>query len=262
MPAGVSIITPNWNHEYLLGRSLHSALRTVQALRTEGVPSEVIVVDDASRDGSPTLLRQLEALYFEQGLRVQLLPSNVGPAEARNHALRSATYRYILALDADNELFPENVIYFYRSSLATGAAITYGSLIVLEGGEPNFITNNQSYQFVEPRIGNPIDTLCLLDRSQLLEVDGYFDSQRQLLGFEDWLLHLHLATSGRLIVFVPILLGCYHILSGSLFNQIAQGEELQRRHSYIRRVYDQLGIREDGLLNTRWLRYHPDLGYL
>ena len=60
--AGVTIAIPNWNHEVLLPRSVLSALRTVAILREQGVPAEVLVIDDFSRDGSLTLLRQLEAL--------------------------------------------------------------------------------------------------------------------------------------------------------------------------------------------------------
>ena len=67
--AGVTIAIPNWNHEILLPRSIASALRAVDLLRNEGVPAEVLVIDDASRDGSQTLLRQLEALYSKAGLR-------------------------------------------------------------------------------------------------------------------------------------------------------------------------------------------------
>lgn len=258
-PAGISIITPNWNHEYLLGRSMHSALRTVQLLRAEGVPAEIIVIDDASRDGSPTLLRQLEALYFEEGLRVRLLGCNGGPVQARNYALHVAKYRHVLTLDADNELFPENIIYFYRSSLATGAAITYGNLIILYDNKPEFITSHQSYQFDIK--DNLIDTMCILDRSQIFQVGGYFDNQRRLMGIEDWLLHLHLALSGRLIVFVPMLFGRYYMLDYSVFREFDK-EHSQQYRNYLRRVYDQLGIRRSGLLNTRWLRYHPDLGYI
>src|SRR5687768_16903497 len=84
---GVTVAIPNWNHELLLARSVGSALRAVRLLRLRGVPGEVLVVDDASRDGSLVLLRQMEALHYGDGLRVLALGRNGGLAATRNAAL-------------------------------------------------------------------------------------------------------------------------------------------------------------------------------
>jgi glycosyltransferase involved in cell wall biosynthesis len=261
-PSGVSIITPNWNHEYLLGRSIRSALKAVQALRSSGVPAEVIVIDDFSRDGSPTLLRQLEALYHQQHLRVRLLPKNNGPSQARNFALQIASYRYAVTLDADNEICAENLLAFYKSIVATEAAIVYGNIILLKDNVPFVTTSNESYDHVLPFTANPIDTMCMLDRLQLLEQGGYFDDSRKLPpSVEDWELHLNLANSGRLIIFVPMVFGYYHILQDSFHRQRNQAE-LDRQRKFLSRVHDQLGIRRENLLNTRHLTYHPELGYI
>ena len=68
--AGVTIAIPNWNHEILLPRSIASALRAVDLLRNEGVPAEVLVIDDASRDGSQTLLRSSRRCIPKTGFDV------------------------------------------------------------------------------------------------------------------------------------------------------------------------------------------------
>jgi GT2 family glycosyltransferase len=59
--------------------------------------STMIVIDDASTDGSAALVRQ------RRDPRVKLieLPQNVGPAEARNRALPSVTADYVWIVDAD-----------------------------------------------------------------------------------------------------------------------------------------------------------------
>ena len=126
---GVTVAIPNWNHELMLARSVGSALRAVRLLRSRGVAAEVLVIDDASRDGSPVLLRQLEALYYDDGLRVLALRHNVGLAAVRNTALREAAHRYVVFMDADNELLPDNLHQFYRSIRDTGAAAVYGNLL-------------------------------------------------------------------------------------------------------------------------------------
>lgn len=256
-PEGVTIAIPNWNHEYLLGRSVGSALRAVSQLQTQGIPAEVLVVDDFSRDGSVTLLRQLEALYAQHGLRIHLKPHNGGLADTRNTALRQAHYRYVLLLDADNEVLPQNLHIFYRSIRETKAALVYGNLLVLRHEtQPEKLHSGQSVQpclFDE----NYIDAFALVDALQVLELGGYIPNS----GHEDWLLNLHLCASGRLVVFVPVEMGFYHILPGSMIAEVTSAEH-ERLRARFKRVFDQLGIRKDNHMRTLHMRYHPDLGFI
>ncbi len=255
-PHGVTIAIPNWNHEYLLGRSVGSALRAASELHKRGISSEVLVIDDHSKDGSLTLLRQLEALYFQHGLRVYLEAHNDGPAETRNVALRLARYRYILFLDADNELLPENVHLFYKSIRETQAALVYGNVIVLSAeGRTEKLYNSES---VQDRLfdANYIDTFGLVDSLQILELGGYVTSA----GLEDWFLDMQLCASGRLVVFVPIAIGFYYMLPNSMV--LENSPEHVRMEKRFRRIFDQLNLRKGNLMRTRHLRYHPDLGFI
>jgi glycosyltransferase involved in cell wall biosynthesis len=200
VPDGVSIVIPNWNHEYLLGRSVGSALRAVADLRGRGVPGEVLVIDDGSRDGSITLLRQLEALYFEDGLRVRLRGANSGlPAIPRNEGLRDALYRYVCYLDADDELIPENLYQFHRAIRATGAALVYGNMVGLaENPDANMLISNESYQ-QRMLSTNYIGAMSVMDRMQISDVGGNLESPT-MVAREDWELHLHLAANGKLLI--------------------------------------------------------------
>lgn len=262
-PDGVTIVIPNWNHEYLLGRSVGSALRAVADLRMHDVPAEVLVIDDGSRDGSTVLLRQLEALYFEDGLRVKLLPQNSGlPALARSEGLHHAMYRFVCFLDADDELIPENSWHFYRTLRQTHAALVYGNMIgQSEHVEQTMLISNESYQ-QKILNANYIGAMSMVDRMQILDVGGILGVPN-MIAREDWELHLHLAASGRLLIFVPLVMGIYyHDLPGSMTKESHQAEIHQKQQAYIRRVYNQLGIRTQQPLRTRHLRYHPDIGYL
>lgn len=129
---GITFVVPNWNHELVLPRAVRSGLDAGECLREHGLNVEVLIVDDASRDGSPVLLRQLEALYYRQGVRVLALEKNSGPSAARNTALTQATYRYVVFMDADNEVVSENVIHFYRSIRATEAAVVYWNILIYD----------------------------------------------------------------------------------------------------------------------------------
>lgn len=260
-PSGITIVIPNWNHEFVLPRSIRSALTSVKTLAQQRVPAEVLVIDDQSRDGSLTLLRQLEALYFDDGLRVLALPRNVGVVAVRNLALLKASYRYIIFMDADNELVPENIHTFYRVIEQTEAAVVYGNVIHygLNNQYLNLI-NNESFQnhiFRE----NYIDTFALYDGMQIFDSGGY-EENFILHGHEDWELFLHLAASGRRLVFVPVVFGIYHDMPGSRVKSVKDEVHIQQRREYLERVFDQLGLREKLLPNTHQLRYHPDIGYI
>jgi GT2 family glycosyltransferase len=86
----VSVVVVNWNGEAYLDRCLSA----VEAMR--GDVGEVLVVDNASTDGSLAMLGQRHPKA-----RVVRMASNAGPAEARNAGMRAARNRWVLALDND-----------------------------------------------------------------------------------------------------------------------------------------------------------------
>lgn len=92
----VSIIIVNWNTRDLLAQCLES----VYAHLPEG-ESEVLVVENASTDGSAQMVR-------ERFPWVRLIENskNVGFARANNQAIRESTRRYVLLLNPDTEVNP------------------------------------------------------------------------------------------------------------------------------------------------------------
>ena len=85
----VSAVIPVYNAEGFLARALESVLAQTRAV------DEIIVVDDASTDGSPEVARRF-------GARVCRLPTNAGSSAARNEGLRAARGDVIAWLDADD----------------------------------------------------------------------------------------------------------------------------------------------------------------
>jgi GT2 family glycosyltransferase len=92
---GVTAVVCNFNGEAYLPECLRSVLDQ------EGV-DEVLVVDDASTDGSVALVRER---FPEVGLIE--LAVNGGPCVARNAGMRAARHRWVLAVDNDAVLTPE-----------------------------------------------------------------------------------------------------------------------------------------------------------
>jgi hypothetical protein len=247
-PPGVTIAIANWNHELLLPRSVKSALVAARALRDGAVAADVLVIDDGSRDGSRALLLQLEALYFDGGLRARFLPDRRGVGAVRNAALGMGTYRHLVFLDADNELVAENLPLFYRAALDTRAAAVYGNMLARLSDGMTLISNESAHELLFER--SHIDMCAMFDRLQVVDAGG-FDETPELA--EDYELYLHLVAGGRRLVFVPAVFGVYHQYPGSR-NERARGPDA--------RVFNQLGVRGRMHLNGARLRYHPDVGYL
>ena len=94
----VSIFIPCYNAAPWLAQTLESAL--AQTWR----PTEIIVVDDGSRDESLAIARRFEA----RGVRVFTQP-NAGASAARNRALREARGDFFQFLDADDLISPGKI---------------------------------------------------------------------------------------------------------------------------------------------------------
>jgi GT2 family glycosyltransferase len=70
-------------------------------LQQEGVPLEVVVVDNASSDDTRQILKE-----FRRRIRVIHSSRNLGFAEAQNRAIRSSTAEWVLTLNPDVLLLP------------------------------------------------------------------------------------------------------------------------------------------------------------
>lgn len=91
MNVKLSVIIVNWNTRELLRQCLRSVVEALPAL-----PSEIIVVDNASSDGSPEMVRREFA-----SVRLLVNTSNLGFAKANNQALSTANGKYLLLLNSD-----------------------------------------------------------------------------------------------------------------------------------------------------------------
>jgi glycosyltransferase involved in cell wall biosynthesis len=97
----VSVITPFYNSERYLADAIDSVL--AQTYR----PLELLLVDDASTDGSADIARRMVVAHDE--VRLLSLSDNLGPAGARNVGLAEARGDFITFLDADDLMLRERV---------------------------------------------------------------------------------------------------------------------------------------------------------
>lgn len=102
-PAPVSVIVPCYRCKETIRRAIESVARQT------AVPAEVILIDDASGDGTLELLMDLRRELGETWVKVIALERNSGAASARNAGWDAACERYIALLDADDAWHPRKL---------------------------------------------------------------------------------------------------------------------------------------------------------
>lgn len=162
----VTVVMPVRDRAATLQRALDSiSAQTVQ-------PAEVIVVDDASSDGSPDIARA-------HGATVIVNPTNQGSGPSRNTAIRAASTRWIAFLDSDDQWYPEH--------LETLLAASAGHVLVTSAaddtqGRPRGNVGDTDLLLTPARCfypDNPVVTsTTLVDRATVVEAGLFRPIQR------------------------------------------------------------------------------------
>lgn len=202
----VSAVVVNYQGE----RYLPPCLDALAALDVD----ELVVVDNASTDGSLALLAERYP-----GARVLQMGENAGPARARNAGMRAARHRWVLAVDNDAIVAPD-LLDRLRAAAEThprAAVIQPRSVfheepdrVHYDGGWLHYAGLIALRNFYAPLAGAEgagaveVDvavSVCLLvDRDVLLGLGGY--DERYFILFEDLDLSFRLRVAGHSIVSV------------------------------------------------------------
>jgi glycosyltransferase involved in cell wall biosynthesis len=105
----IAVIIPTVCRPLLLQRAIRSAASQTQS------PAEIVVVVDGADEETLAALRGSPI----PAVRVISVREKVGPAEARNIAIRSTRSDWIAFLDDDDEWFPEKLRRQYETALAS-----------------------------------------------------------------------------------------------------------------------------------------------
>ena len=244
----VSIIIVNWNTRELLRNCIDSIRKTVQ-----GPSFEIIVVDNASADGSVAMLR-------EEFPEVEVIENseNRGFGAANNQAMRIMNGRYALLLNSDTVVCDnavERLFSFMESR--QGAAMACGQLLNADGSRQNSIAGfptlltlllntslleslfpgrfpSKRYPCTTPREVDSCIGACLMVRKKAIDAVGMFD-ERYFFFFEetDWALQMKKAgwTSWQ----VPDA-EVYHLQGQSIGRNVRSREEFYRsRYQFFRK---------------------------
>ncbi len=125
----VSVIIPTYNNAQYLSQAIKSILnQTYQA-------SEIIVIDDGSTDETTEVVQS-----FNKNIQY-IRQENKGPASARNTGLKIAKGKYVVFLDADDELLPDKLSF---------------QINFLEENPSIDLVYSNGYRFREDKEGNQI----------------------------------------------------------------------------------------------------------
>ncbi len=203
--ARVSVVIPNWQGEKVLAANLPSVIRAARAF---GGPSEVIVVDDGSTDGSLDVLRR-----FDGAVRLVRHPRNLGFGRAVMSGALAARGGILALLNSDvrvEEGFLEPLVEHFQDpetfGVSPAAENEDGRLLPPHRMIPRF--RHGLLRFEKPRFenasralevqGGPAPTFfvsggyCLLRKDRFLELGGFdplfspFYYEDTDLGYQAW----------------------------------------------------------------------------
>jgi glycosyltransferase involved in cell wall biosynthesis len=194
MTPKVSVVVPTFNRGRLLARALQSVLaQTEQSF-------EVFVVDDCSPDDEPS---RVVASFGDARLHYRRMPTQQGPAAARNVGLRLGCGPYVAFLDDDDEWLPEKLarqsMVLEQSPREVGGICT--ARFTIDRTTGTAVTTRWPHEeFERPlclSLNNAITTSSLLVKRECFDAVGEFDEDPSLASSEDFDMWLRISQAYR-----------------------------------------------------------------
>lgn len=219
----ISVVIPNYNGKHLLEANLPSVVKALQFIQTE---YEIILVDDASSDGSVEFIQ-----HNYPDVQLFVNDKNKGFSPTVNKGVFEAKYDLVLALNSDVQLsedyFVEQLKYFEKTDTfgVMGKIVDHSGTQLQDAAKlpkVSFKGIKGSYNYI-PNI-LPVSTWlpsfflsganALMDRKKLIELNG-FDEIFAPFYFEDADLGIRAWRVGWKCYFEPSAV-CMHELSSTI----------------------------------------------
>jgi glycosyltransferase involved in cell wall biosynthesis len=189
----ISIVIPTRNRCERLRRALESA-RTQSWKNTE-----IIVIDDASSDGTAVLMENMS----QADARIRTIRNDTpqGGGGARNSGIAAAHGKFVAFLDDDDQWFPHKLERQHAMLAAhpEAAAVSCSFNLSTPGGAERTLTLQPPRDFQQLLRANCLGgaSVCFTTRAHLLECGGFDPGLRS---GQDWDLWLKLYARGPVLV--------------------------------------------------------------
>ena len=189
----ISCIVVCYNQENSIGDAILSLVRQTRP------PDEILVADDASRDGSRELIRSLA--NSSPIITPVFREENLGVSANRDLALRQATGDFVTALDGDDYVLPTKLEHECEAIERTSAVVAYSTQrFIHERRGTSWIANLPPMDRLDARerlrwvvSGHRHRPLgMLMAKGVHIQIGGY---RHELRVYEDWDYKIRLAAS-------------------------------------------------------------------
>jgi len=156
----LSVVIPAFNERGTIGE-------VIRRVRQVGLPTEIIVVDDGSTDGTADFLAEMES---DADLVLLRHPENRGKGAALRTGFARATGRIVIIQDADLEYDPAQYHRLIRPIVEDEADVVYGSRFRAAGRRRGPFPGHSTANWTLTRLSNLFTGLKLTDMETCYKV--------------------------------------------------------------------------------------------
>lgn len=205
----VSVVVTLFDYAHLVTETLDSLVRS------DGVDTEIVVVDDHSRDDGRAVVTAFMDAHPDVAMVLLGSEVNRGLAAARNLGFAAARAAKVMVMDADNLVYP-TCLRRLADALDTDPTAAFAFATLECFGERPGVASAKAWYVPWLCEANYIDAQAMLRKRAWERHGGYRTDDPLVFGWEDWELWLRLAAAGEHGVHVPQMLGRYRTQAESM----------------------------------------------
>lgn len=257
MVLGISVVIPNYNGVHLFEHTLPTV---EQALQNIDLPSEIIIVDDCSSDGSVEYLQK-----HYPSIKVISKTENSGFSATSNIGVAAANYDKVLLLNSDVKLTPT---YFHNQLRYFDKPDTFGVMGRIVGWDDDKIQDGAKLPSFHGAKFKTSGNYLLEDESQMQEglysmylsgANAFMDKEKFLLikGFNE--LFSPFSSEDVELSLRAWRLGfkCYYDYNSICRHKVATSIRTKWKKQYVSKIYDRNkmylnALHLEGLTKLQW----------